>query len=50
MKNFIRDYPLFSVCGLNCGLCTMHIGGHCPGCGGGDGNQSCRDPQCGVLL
>lgn len=26
MKNFIRDYPLFSVCGLNCGLCTMHIG------------------------
>lgn len=48
MKNFIRDYPLFSVCGLNCGLCTMHIGGHCPGCGGGDGNQSCAIARCSM--
>ncbi len=23
MKGFIRGYPLFSLCGLNCGLCTI---------------------------
>ena len=46
MKEFIREYPLFSLCGLNCGLCPMHIGGHCPGCGGGDGNQSCSIARC----
>lgn len=49
MKNFIRDYPLFSVCGLNCGLCTMHIGGYCPGCGGGDGNQGCSIARCSMV-
>lgn len=48
MKNFIREYPLFSLCGLSCGLCTMHIGGYCPGCGGGDGNQSCSIARCSV--
>ena len=48
MKNFTREYPLFSLCGLNCGLCTMHIGGYCPGCGGGDGNQSCSIARCSV--
>ena len=40
MKDFIRDDDLFSLCGLNCGLCTMHIDGYCPGCGGGEGNQT----------
>lgn len=48
MKNFIREYPLFSLCGLNCGLCTMHLGGYCPGCGGGEGNQSCSIARCSV--
>lgn len=48
LKNFVREYPLFSLCGLNCGLCTMHLGGHCPGCGGGDGNQSCSIARCSV--
>lgn len=48
MKNFTREYSLFSLCGLNCGLCTMHIGGYCPGCGGGDGNQSCSIARCSV--
>lgn len=48
MKDFIRDYPFFSACGLNCGLCTMHIGGYCPGCGGGDGNQSCAIARCTI--
>lgn len=46
MKNFIREYPLLSLCGLSCGLCTMHLGGYCPGCGGGDGNQPCTIAKC----
>lgn len=33
MKDFNRSYPLFSLCGLNCGLCSMHIDNYCPGCG-----------------
>lgn len=48
MKDFIRDDDLFSLCGLNCGLCTMHIDGYCPGCGGGEGNQSCRIAKCSL--
>ena len=46
MKDVVREHPLFSLCGLNCGLCTMHLGGHCPGCGGGEGNQSCAIARC----
>ncbi len=46
MKGFVRKDLLFSLCGLNCGLCTMHLGGHCPGCGGGAGNQSCATARC----
>ncbi len=48
MKGFIRSEPLFSLCGLNCGLCVMHIGGYCPGCGGGEGNQSCSIAKCSM--
>lgn len=48
MKNFSRKEPLFSLCGLSCGLCTMHLGGYCPGCGGGEGNQSCAIAKCSV--
>ena len=25
MKNYQREYPLFSLCGLNCALCPMHL-------------------------
>ena len=25
MKGFHRDNQLFSLCGLNCGLCPMHL-------------------------
>ena len=32
MKNFKRCYPLLSLCGLNCGLCSMHLDNYCPGC------------------
>lgn len=48
MKNFTRAQPLFSLCGLNCGLCTMQLGGYCPGCGGGEGNQSCSIAKCSL--
>ena len=34
MKIVHREYPLLAMCGLSCGLCTMHLGGYCPGCGG----------------
>jgi hypothetical protein len=46
MKNFIRGNPLFSLCGLNCGLCSMHLDNYCPGCGGGAGNQPCAIARC----
>ncbi len=48
MKEFIRSDLLFSLCGLNCGLCPMHLSGHCPGCGGGEGNQSCKIARCSL--
>lgn len=48
MKGFCRDNLLFSLCGLNCGLCPMHLGGYCPGCGGGDGNQGCTIARCSL--
>ena len=35
MKGFERKDLLFSLCGLNCGLCPMKLDRHCPGCGGG---------------
>ncbi len=48
MKGFVRDNLSFSLCGLNCGLCPMRLGGHCPGCGGGDGNQPCAIAKCSL--
>lgn len=48
MKNFTRKEPLFSLCGLSCALCSMHLGGYCPGCGGGEGNQSCAIARCSL--
>ena len=46
MNDFKRDNPLFSLCGLNCGLCTMRLGGHCPGCG--QGNRPCKVARCAM--
>lgn len=46
MKGFSRKDQLFSLCGLNCGLCTMRLGGHCGGCG--NGNQSCKIARCSL--
>ena len=48
MKGFHRDNQLFSLCGLNCGLCPMHLNKYCPGCGGGEGNQSCKIAKCSL--
>lgn len=48
MKGFNRENQLLSLCGLNCGLCPMNIDNHCPGCGGGAGNQSCRIARCSL--
>lgn len=46
MAEFKRENPLFSMCGLNCGLCSMKLGGYCPGCG--QGNRPCRTARCGM--
>ncbi len=46
MKGFVRTDLWFSLCGLNCGLCPMRLGGHCGGCGAG--NQSCKIARCGM--
>ena len=48
INNFTREDQLFSLWGLNCGLCSMHLGGHCPGCGGGVGNQPCKIAKCSL--
>lgn len=48
MKGFTRAELRFSLCGLNCVLCSMHLGGYCPGCGGGAGNQSCAIAKCSL--
>ena len=48
MKGFTRTEPRFSLCGLNCALCSMHLDGYCPGCGGGAGNQSCGIARCSL--
>jgi len=45
-----RQYPLFSACGLNCGLCPrFHTDGksRCPGCAGAGFLE--KHPTCGVL-
>lgn len=46
MKGFERKNQRFSLCGLNCGLCPMFLGGNCGGCG--SGNQSCGIARCSL--
>lgn len=48
MKGFQREDLMFSLCGLNCALCTMKIDNYCPGCGGGEGNQGCAIARCSL--
>jgi hypothetical protein len=50
MAAYTREYPLFSLCGLNCGLCPRyHTRGtsKCPGCGGKAFYE--KHPPCGVI-
>lgn len=46
MKDFDRVHPQAALCGLNCLLCPLNVGGYCPGCGGGTGNQGCPRARC----
>lgn len=49
MKNYRRIHKKFSLCGLNCILCPMHnMDNGCPGCGGGEGHQSCSKIKCAI--
>lgn len=48
MKGFYREDRLLSLCGLACCLCPMELGGYCPGCGGGAGNQPCALARCSL--
>ena len=50
MKEYIRKYPLFALCGLNCGLCPRYRTegtSKCPGCGGPDFHL--KHPACAVI-
>lgn len=50
MKNeFNRTDGLFSLCGLNCGLCPMQLRGECSGCfNGSTCYQTCPIAPCSV--
>lgn len=50
MEQYCRKYPLFSLCGLNCGLCPQYqtkSKSKCPGCGGEEFNM--KHPSCPVI-
>ena len=50
MEVYKREYPLFSLCGLNCGLCPRYQtsgSSKCPGCGGQDFHL--KHPACSVI-
>jgi hypothetical protein len=50
MPLYKREYPLFSLCGLNCGLCPRYQtegSSKCPGCGGE--NFHLKHPSCAVI-
>ncbi len=48
-KEFNRTDGMFSLCGLNCGLCPMQIRGDCSGCfNGSTCYQTCPIAPCSV--
>jgi len=50
MKQYTRETPQFSLCGLNCSLCPRYRttgSSRCPGCGGEDFYE--KHPSCGVI-
>ncbi len=49
MKGYSRPERTVSLCGLCCALCPIHqMENGCPGCGGGDGQQSCAICRCAL--
>ena len=46
MTGVERKNPYLALCGLNCKLCSMELGGYCGGCG--FGNQSCPIARCSL--
>ena len=49
MQYKLRDYPQFSACGLNCGLCPRYYtkgSSRCPGCGG----EGFTEGHCGCSI
>ncbi len=46
MEPFKQKNQLLSLCGLNCGLCPIRLGGHCGGCG--NGNRACAVARCSL--
>ena len=50
MEEYKRENPLFSLCGLNCGMCprcNTQGKSKCPGCGGTDFHL--KHPSCSVI-
>ncbi len=48
-KEFKRNDPLFSLCGLNCSLCPMFVRGDCTGCRAGSWcARVCKIAPCSV--
>ena len=50
MAEYKREFPLFALCGLNCGLCPRYQtdgSSKCPGCGGPDFHL--KHPTCPVV-
>ena len=42
MKGFTRTETRFSLCGLNCALCSMHLGGIVPAAAAEQGTRTAR--------
>jgi hypothetical protein len=50
MREYIRETPQFSLCGLNCCLCPRFRttgSSRCPGCGGPSFHE--KHPACGII-
>ena len=48
MRDFKRENLSFSLCGLNCGLCSMNLNQYCRRWRGREGNQACSIAKCSL--